>query len=60
VGSRVSAREYHETGDILHFMQVLAPKSIKNTLIYIQLIDFKDVEFIAKVAHSDRSISFAV
>jgi integrase len=45
--------EYHRTKDILHVMQVLGHKSIKNTLIYIQLADalFKNQqEYVSKVA----------
>lgn len=31
-------------------------KTLENTLIYTQLIDFKDDEFIAKVAHSEAEV----
>ena len=48
--------EYARTKDILHVMQVLGHKNIKNTLIYTQLIDFKDEEFVAKVAHSEAEV----
>ncbi|MBC7113042.1 MAG: hypothetical protein H5T34_03340 [Candidatus Methanomethyliales bacterium] len=30
--------EYHKTKDILHVMQPLGHKNIKNTLVYTQLI----------------------
>ena len=42
--------EYHKTKSILHVMQVLGHKNIKNTLIYTHLIDFKDEEYISRVA----------
>jgi integrase len=42
--------EYHKTKDILHVMQVLGHKNIKNTLIYTQLVDFQDDDYISKVA----------
>jgi len=42
--------EYHKTKDILHVMQVLGHKNIKNTLIYTHLVEFKADEFISKVA----------
>jgi hypothetical protein len=35
-------------------MQLLGHKNIKNTLIYTQLIEFKDDDFVAKVAHSEE------
>ena len=36
--------------------QVLAHKSLDNTMLYTQLIDFKDDEFTAVVAHSEEEI----
>jgi integrase len=43
--------EYHRTKDILYVMKLLGHKSIKNTLVYTQLIDFpEDDQFICKVA----------
>ena len=43
--------EYHRTKDILYVMQILGPKDIKNTLVYTQLLPFKeDDQFICKVA----------
>jgi integrase len=44
--------EYAKTKDILHVMQVLGHKNIKNTLRYTQLVDFKEDEFICKVAQT--------
>jgi len=46
--------EYAKTKDILHVMQVLGHKNIKNTLKYTQLVCFKDDEFICKVAKTVR------
>ena len=42
--------EYHRTKDILHVMKLLGHKNIKNTIIYTQLVDFKDEEY--HVAHA--------
>jgi integrase len=50
--------EYHKTKDILHVMKLLGHKSIKNTLVYTQLIDFpEDDEFICKVAKTVQEAS---
>jgi len=46
--------EYHKTKDILHVMQLLGHRNIKNTLIYTQLITFKDDEYTAKVAKTEK------
>jgi len=43
--------EYHRTKDILYVMQLLGHKSIKNTLVYTQLVKSQDeAEFVCKVA----------
>lgn len=42
--------EYHKTKDILHVMRILGHKNINNTLIYTHLVDFKDDEYVSKVA----------
>jgi len=42
--------EYHRTKDILHVMQLLGHKNIKNTLVYTHLVDFGGDEFVCKVA----------
>jgi len=47
--------EYHKTKDILHFMR-LGHRSIQNTLRYTQLIEFKDEEYTAKVATSEKEV----
>jgi integrase len=44
--------EYHKTKDILHVMRILGHRNINNTLIYTQLVDFKDEEYTVKVAHN--------
>lgn len=48
--------EYHRPKDILHVMQVLGHKSIKNTLLYVQLAEelFKDQqEYVSKIAKKE-------
>lgn len=37
--------EYAKTKDILHVMKMLGHKSIQNTLLYTQLINFENDEF---------------
>jgi integrase len=49
--------EYHKTKDILHVMRLLGHKNIKNTLIYTQLIEFKEDEFVCKVAKTVQEAS---
>jgi len=49
--------EYHKTKDILYVMRLLGHKNIKNTLIYTQLIEFKDDEFVCKVAKTVQEAS---
>ena len=46
--------EYHKTKDILHVREVLGHKSINSTLLYTQLVTFKDDDFTARVAHSEK------
>jgi integrase len=48
--------EYHKTKDILHVMRILGHRSIQNTLVYTQLIDFQDEEFTSKVASNEQDI----
>jgi integrase len=47
-----ATKEYNRTGDILHVMKVLGHKNIKNTLVYTQLANFKDHDYISKVAQT--------
>jgi integrase len=42
--------EYHRTKDILHVMQLLGHKNIRNTLVYTHLVDFGSDEYVCKVA----------
>ena len=43
--------EYQRTKDILYVMKMLGHKNIKNTIIYTQLLPFKENDqFICKVA----------
>jgi len=42
--------EYHQTKDILHVKQLLGHKSINSTLMYTQLVSFKEDEFHSAVA----------
>jgi integrase len=42
--------EYHKTKDILHVKQLLGHRNINNTLMYTQLIDVHDDEYVSKVA----------
>lgn len=42
--------EYHRTKDILHVMRMLGHKNIKNTLIYTQLVEFQDDDYVSRVA----------
>ncbi|MGD8565227.1 MAG: hypothetical protein PVF96_02645 [Candidatus Bathyarchaeota archaeon] len=44
--------EYHKTKDILHVMQFLGHRNIKNTLVYTQLLPQKDNDFVVKVART--------
>jgi integrase len=55
--------EYHRTKDILHVMQVLGHKSIKNTLLYVQLAEelFQgEIDYISKVAKTEAEICLLV
>jgi len=44
--------EYARTKDILHVMKLLGHKNIKNTLIYTQLTNFKEDEWVCKIART--------
>jgi len=37
-------------------MQLLGHKNINNALIYTQLVNFKDDDYTAKVAHSEQEV----
>ena len=49
--------EYHKTKDILHVMRLLGHRSIKNTLLYTQLIDTEEDDYICKVAENTKDIA---
>jgi hypothetical protein len=42
--------KYAKTKDLLHVMQMLSHKNIKNTLRYTQLVNFKEDELVCKTA----------
>lgn len=42
--------EYHRTRDILHVMQLLGHKNIRNTLVYTHLVNFESDDYVCKVA----------
>jgi integrase len=46
--------EYHRTKDILHVKQILGHRSLNNTLLYTQFINFPNDDFAAKVAHTEQ------
>ncbi|MCJ7634544.1 hypothetical protein MUP77_19395 [Candidatus Bathyarchaeota archaeon] len=37
-------------------MEILSHRSINNTLIYTHLVNFKDDDYTAKVAHSEQEV----
>jgi len=43
---------YHRTKDLLYVKQKMGHRSIKNTLIYVHLIEWSDEEYICKVAET--------
>ena len=49
--------EYHKTRDILHVMQFLGHKLIRNTLRYTQLVDWKSDDYTCKTAKSLQEAS---
>jgi len=49
-----ATREYYKTKDILRIMRILGYRKINNNLIYTQLVDFKDDEYVSKVATSSK------
>jgi site-specific recombinase XerC len=46
--------EYAKTRDILHVMNILGHKRIQNTLIYTQLIEFKNDEYVSKAIQNAK------
>jgi len=52
-----ATREYHKTKDILYVMRLLGHRNIKNTLLYTQLVKFKEKDdFICKVAKAPKEV----
>lgn len=49
--------EYHKTKDILHVMKLLGHRNIKNTLLYTQLMDSKEDEYVCKIAETTKDIA---
>jgi len=47
---------YQRTMDIVHVQRKMGHRSIKNTLVYIDLVDFENEEYISKVAHKPEEI----
>ena len=50
---------YHETKDVYYVMQRLGHKSIKNTLLYVQLQEAlfqSETNYISKVARTEKEI----
>ena len=43
---------YHQTKDILYVMNFLGHKNIKNALIYTQLVNPAEDEYVSKVART--------
>jgi hypothetical protein len=51
--------EYHKTKDILNVKIVLGHKNIKNTLVYTHLVNFREDEYVSKVAkNADEACMF--
>jgi integrase len=48
--------EYHKTKDILYVKEILGHKTLNSTLLYTQLVNFKDDEFTARVARSEVEV----
>lgn len=48
--------EYHRTKDILHVKQLLGHKSVNSTLMYTQLVNFKEDEFHVRVARNVKEV----
>ena len=44
--------EYHKTQDLLHVMQFLGHRNIKNTLVYTQLINFENDDYRSATANT--------
>ena len=49
--------EYHKTKDILHVMRLLGHRNIKNTLLYTQLMDTEEDDYVCKIAETTKDIA---
>ena len=49
--------EYHKTKDILHVMRLLGHRNIKNTLLYTQLMNTQQEDYICKIAETTQQIA---
>jgi len=49
--------EYHKTKDLLHVMQLLGHRNIKNTLIYTQLVNFENDDYHSATAKTIEEAS---
>lgn len=47
---------YHKTKDIVHVQRKMGHRSLRNTLIYIDLVDFDSEEYTSKVAQEPEEI----
>ena len=47
---------YHKTKDIVYVQRKLGHRNLKNTLIYIDLADFGNEDFISKIAETPKQI----
>ena len=48
---------YNKTKDILYVKEQLGHRRLENTLIYTHLIDFKDEEYVCRVAKTVKEAS---
>lgn len=49
--------EYHKTKDLLHVMQFLGHRNIKNTLVYTHLVDFENDDYHSATANTVQEAS---
>jgi len=49
--------ECHKTKDILHVMQLLGHKNIRNILVYTHLVNWEPDEFVSKVASNQKEVT---
>jgi hypothetical protein len=44
--------KYHKTKDILHVKQIFGHRNINSTLLYTQLVNFKEPDYHVRVANN--------